>query len=770
VRRSPRVIVAIAVAAIAPAAAVGEEPLPGTRPLEWDGDLSARMVEGIDRFLLGAIERSVSGRERYWSRDRSSPEAYATSVTPNRGRFRKALGLSGRRMDVKDLMMTELEPVATLAAPAQVADNAEWTTLAVRWRTHDGVHGEGLLLRPKREPVAGIVAVPDADQTPEEAAGLVQSSKPAFASPLAEAGCLVIVPCLIDRQDTWSESALLGKGTNQPHREWIYRQAFQMGRHVIGYEVEKVQAAAFWLEREVGEGKKVGVAGWGEGGLIAFYAAATEPHIDASLVSGYFEARERVWEEPIYRNVFGLLDEFGDAEIASLIAPRPLIVEHAQAPIVSGPPPPRDGRQGAAPGRITTPRIESVRAEVARAASLSPPGAAIRLVVGPGGEAVGPMSNEALSGLVEALGAGPLPRAVRPRNEVPREDRMRRQVEELVEHVQGLLRLSEHARRGFWARARPGAADAWPGETKSLREYLWEKVIGRLPPPSLAADPRARKLRETDRWTAYEVVLDVWPDVFAWGYLLVPKGIAAGERRPAVVCQHGLEGVPDDVVNDDPESQGFRYYKAFAARLAERGFVTYAPHNPYRGGDRFRVLQRKANPLGKSLFSVIIGQHQRTLEWLGSLPFVDPARIGFYGLSYGGKTAMRVPAVLDGYALSICSADYNDWIRKNVTTDDVYSYLFTGEYEMFEFDLGNTFNYSDLAALIAPRPFMVERGHWDGVAPDEWVAYEYAKVRRLYVQLGIPDRTEVEFFDGPHSIHGVGTFEFLHRHLRWPKP
>jgi hypothetical protein len=226
--------------------------------------------------------------------------------------------------------------------------------------------------------------------------------------------------------------------------------------------------------------------------------------------------------------------------------------------------------------------------------------------------------------------------------------------------------------------------------------------------------------------------------------------------------------VPADVVNDDPESQGFRYYKAFAARLAERGFVTYAPHNPYRGGDRFRVLQRKANPLGKSLFSVIIGQHQRTLEWLGGLPFVDPARIGFYGLSYGGKTAMRVPAVLDGYALSISSADFNDWIRKNVTTDDTHSYMFTGEYEMFEFDLGGTFNYSDLAALIAPRPFMVERGHWDGVAPDEWVASEYAKVRRLYVQLGIPDRTEIEFFDGPHTIHGAGTFEFLRRHLRRP--
>ena len=73
-----------------------------------------------------------------------------------------------------------------------------------------------------------------------------------------------------------------------------------------------------------------------------------------------------------------------------------------------------------------------------------------------------------------------------------------------------------------------------------------------------------------------------------------------------------------------------------------------------------------------------------------------------------------------------------------------------------------------MAALIAPRPFMVERGHKDGVAPDEWVAYEYAKVRRLYAALDIPEKTEIEFFQGPHTINGKGTFEFLHRHLKWP--
>jgi hypothetical protein len=89
---------------------------------------------------------------------------------------------------------------------------------------------------------------------------------------------------------------------------------------------------------------------------------------------------------------------------------------------------------------------------------------------------------------------------------------------------------------------------------------------------------------------------------------------------------------------------------------------------------------------------------------------------------------------------------------------------------MIEFDFANVVNYSDLANLMAPRPFMVERGHDDGVAPDEWVAYEYAKVRRFYVTtMGMPDKTEIEFFNGPHTINGQGTFAFLRRHLKWPQ-
>ena len=345
-----------------------------------------------------------------------------------------------------------------------------------------------------------------------------------------------------------------------------------------------------------------------------------------------------------------------------------------------------------------------------------------------------------------------------------------RRLTQLLEYSQQLLGRSAETRDEFWKQATPKCYDTWPQETRDYKDYLWREVLGKMPDPFLPLNPRTRIIDAQETWTTYEVVLDVWPEIFAWGYLLVPKGIAPGERRPVVVCQHGLEGLPSSVVNDDRSSRDWRSYRAYANQLAARGFIVYAPHNPYRGKTAFRQIQRKAHPLKLTLYSFILGQHQQTLRWLATLPFVDSDRIGFYGLSYGGTTAVRVPPLLDGYAVCICSAAFNDWARKVVTLDFRASYVFTAEYDHFYFNQANTFNNAELVALMAPRPFMVERGHEDGVAPDQWVASEYASVRRLYAKLGIPERTRIEFFQGGHWINGRGTFEFLHRHLDWPEP
>ncbi len=750
-----------------------DEPLAGTRPLTQTGDFSALMLSGMEKFLLRETERSVETRKTLWKRDFSSRDAYERSIEPNRARFRHMIGVVDDRLPIR-----ELEYVGGTSTPSEIARNDLFTVHAVRWPVLEGVDGEGLLLQPKGKPLARVVALPDADQTPEMLAGLAPGLPPEqqWARRLAAHGCQVVIPVLIDRQDTWSGNPRIAM-TNCTHREWVYRPAFDLGRHIIGYEVQKVLALVDWFRKEDAK-SPVGVAGYAEGGLLAFYAAAADTRIDAAFVSGYFRSRESLWQEPIYRNVFGLLREFGDAEIASLVLPRCLVLEHSEVPKVDGPPPPREGRKPyAAPGKLDSYPHEVFSKQVQRLHDIfkkSPWEMRERLAlsdqsrdkpVKPWGERAVGLFLSFLKVKPSGMPAGPLKDA---RKDFDPAVRQQRQVRQLVDHTQMLLARSDETRRVFWSKAKATSAAGWERACASYREHLAEEVIGRFPHARLPANPRTRKILDKEKFTGYEVMLDVLPDVFLWGILLLPKDLKPGEKRPVVVCQHGLEGLPMDVIDDDPKTPAYASYKAFAARLVERGFIVFAPHHYYRGGNRFRQVQRLAYPLGKTLFAFVVAQHEQLLDWLGTLPSVDASRIGFYGLSYGGFSAMRLPALVPRYALSINSAEFNDMTKKKCSVHDVYSYPFYNTYEVFEWNLANTFNASDLAALIAPRPFMVERGHHDSVAPDEWVAAEYAKVRRLYVRLGIGERTAIEFFDGPHTINGKGTFEFLHKHLKWP--
>jgi dienelactone hydrolase len=627
------------------------QPLPGTAPLERHGDLAAEMVESMDRYLLARLAASAGEWKRYWEAPRD--------IAAERKELAALLGLRDPRV----------QPVRMESRGGD----------AVRWPVLEGVEGEGWLLRPPGDPKATVVFLPDADGG---------TAIPAAAVALARAGCAVLVPVLIDRTSRWSGDPSV-RMTRQPHREWVYRMAYPMGRHILGYEIQKVLAALDWFASAY-PGRPVALYGTGEGAVIALYAAALDERIRLTGLAEPLRHAERIWEEPIWRNVWGLLRRYGDADLVRMVAPRPVLAAAA----------PRE--------------------------------------------------------FASALGLKLEPVQPAPPNQAEADARQHRQLRQLVDFTQKLVWMAEHRRKEFFPA---------PGEpVEKYREIFREEILGVMPPPEHPLRPETRRIYDTPAFTGWEVVIPVWGDVFAYGVLLVPKDLRPGERRALVVCQHGLEGRPQYLI-DPPDQRNRDVYKRFAAALAERGYIVYAPQNPYLGGDRFRQLQRKANPLGLSLFSFISGQHARALDWLTSLPFVDPDRIGFYGLSYGGTTALRVPPVEPRYRVVICSANFNEWTWKIARTDYPFTYVYTGEYEIVEFNQGETFGHSEMTALIAPRPFMVERGHNDGVGIDEWVAYEFAKVARLYRLLGVPDRAAIEYFDGPHAIHGVGTFSFLDRWL-----
>jgi dienelactone hydrolase len=772
--------------------------LPGTSQLTWEGDISAKMMDGAHKFIGEKIDESLINRYKLWNRNFSSREAYELSVEPNRKRFMKYIGVEDKSIPLFNycLGLEDINPSISMQRisdnndPEFVAETNSYRIYQVRWPVLNRVNGEGLLLQPKTKPIANIIALPDADQTPEQIAGISQGipKESQFARRLAENGYQVLIPVLISRRFLFE-----GQIEQYTYRERIYRQAFEMGRHIIGYEVQKVMSAVDWFKQSSGSDAKIGVAGYCEGGLISLYAAAVDKRIDAVLVSGYFNNRQRVWDEPIYRNVWGLLTEFGDAEIVSLIAPRPVIIEYSAVPEIvdriekfrTNPPIINGIPFTGYKGKLITPPFKDVQTEFNRTEQLIKSDFQKRiLITGKENKPLGFGSRDAIEKLCLLLGH---PLSVPVSSEIPADhrslfnadERQIRQVKELEDHVQWLLRDAGSERnRLFLYKVMPEfgvslsdtksyhqyySPDRFIEQCKEYRKYFREEFMGKFDDTMLPPNPCTRKVYDKERWTGYEVTLDVYPNLFAWGFLLIPKDIKTGEKRPVVVVQHGRSRIPQIMIEGN--STG---YNDVAAKLADKGFIVFAPHNLYRGEDLYRWLTRKANILGKSLYSFIIPQHEQLLKWLGSLPYVDKCRIGFYGLSFGGASAMRLPAILDGYSLSISSGDFGDYTRRVADTHYSGSTMQSGEWEWPVFDMGNHFNYAEMAYLIFPRPFMVERGHDDDVQPDEMVGSEYAKIKYLYDKFNCSDKTAIEYFNGGHSMRCEGTFTFLHKHLNWP--
>ncbi|MEI8212124.1 MAG: dienelactone hydrolase family protein [Planctomycetota bacterium] len=744
---------------------------PGTERLTLSDDIASQLVDGVDTFLKKQIDVSRERRRESWpvpaTGQSISPKQYSEIIEPIRQEYRRRIGWIDPILPTSPwIVESAFDADQKTKLGDVVASGQGIRVVRVHWPVLEGFDASGLMVVPDRI-LFGAVLIPDADQMPESLCSQGEGANQ-NALQLAKAGGLVVIPQVISRH----REARAGRAI-MTDQEYLYRSAFVLGRHLLGYHVQQCVAAIDRLKASIGE-RPILVAGWGEGGWIALAVGASDVRVDGTIVSGHFGPREQAWQEPIHRNVHGLLTRFGDGQLASLIAPRLLIVDAIPGPDIT------IGGDGGAPGRLQGPSLDDAQSEIAIARRQLAPWKLEGSI-----RSIEPESNAGRYGiqnlaLAAALNGLPFPDGSRAntshleRNWGPieleghwdrlpsAESRRLEMLHQLDRFQQRVLDRAHIERESHWKSLDTTSIERFQETVEPFRKEFRDEIIGRWDIPKSVPRPRTRLVYEREKWRGYEVVLDVFDDVIAYGVLLVPKSNEPLQKRPCVVFQHGLEGRPTDtIVGDHPA------YHDVSARLAEEGYIVFAPQNLYLFKDRFRTLQRKSNLLGKTLFSTIIAQHEQIVHWLASLPEVDPERIAFYGLSYGGKSAMRIPALVPEYCLSICSADFNDWVWKNASTSSPYSYVWTMEYEIFEFDLGPKFNYAEMAALIAPRPFMVERGHFDGVAPDERVALEYAKVQRLYAaKLGIPDRTRIEWFPGPHTIHGVGTFEFLRQQLK----
>lgn len=345
------------------ASAAPPNPLPNTSALSMDGDIADQMITGIHTFLDRQLAEQRANRLRSWPKP-SSPTStplemqseYLAATKPLRESLAYRIGIREPR---------SAEPQLRVEGPWPMSPNDRTDSglrfSSVCWNVFEDVIVHGICITPPspKTPSAQaiVIAIPDAEQSPEQLCGQGPDSS-AYAIDLARAGVQVFVPEVIQRiaEPRQKRSVL----TDQ---EFLYRSSFVLGRHPLGYQVQTIQSLIDGVRQKFPEAR-IGLAGWGEGGWIALHAAALDDRVHSVVVSGHFQSREGIWQEPIHRNVQGILRQYGDAELASLVAPRHILVDAIPGPtvVVSG--------QGAAPGSLDGPVTEKVDEEWIRAEAL----------------------------------------------------------------------------------------------------------------------------------------------------------------------------------------------------------------------------------------------------------------------------------------------------------------------------------------------------------------------------------------------------------------
>jgi dienelactone hydrolase len=710
------------------------EPLAGTGRLALprnDDAIHARHMQQVSSYFQRRIEAARKLRQREWKPDFSSPTAYEESVADRRANCRKMLGL------------VDAEAAVVQAQSTRLAASGDVRIERVTIPMFAGLAARGLVFSQGASGARpAVIVCPDADTWPERFAGLTGDAKPVeWLTDLIARGAVVYVPQSIERL---RDHPYCEKTNHKDRRMILYRLGYPVGRTMPGLDVQDVLAAVDYLaQRDDVDAERIGLVGVGQGGMTALYSGAVDRRVAAVVVADYFRVRNHCWQEPVDRRLPGQLLEFGDAELAGLIAPRRLSVVHSPNSSISA---------------------ERVTCEVDRAKRFYEGlGATDRLAV-----VLDPSGQDAASAptalAADCLGlADPIAEPEWPAVDVPdAEVNALRDThfEERLAYLRTRIVESEAKREGRWRLAECPTSEFRRIQAAMLEEY--GRLVGHVPTEGTPLDPKTELALTTEKYKLYRITLDVTQGAEVYGNLLVPRDIEG--RAAAVICQHGLSGTPEmttglGMAQDTP-------YHEFARHLAEHGYVVFSPYLMQRRTEEINALVRQADAVGMMRVAMPVAKTRRVIDFLETLPFVDADRVGYYGLSYGGYSAIWISPLEPRLAAVVISGHFNDW-RSKITNDTLHtSYLWHPDEDFYNWNILHRFTHPELVAMIAPRPVCVEFAERDGITTPEWTAYAWKRVVAWRDRLGLTNRIVLAHFDGVHEIHAVEAVDFLDRFLR----
>lgn len=311
-------------------------------------------------------------------------------------------------------------------------------------------------------------------------------------------------------------------------------------------------------------------------------------------------------------------------------------------------------------------------------------------------------------------------------------------------------------------------------EWKEWRTFLKDKLIELLGgfPERIPLNPEILEKKEFDTYFRERIVFNSAPDISVVGYLLIPKGVEFPVL--GIVALHGHGYGKDDIVGiwEDGTERSIPdgYQKDFAISLVKNGFVTFAIEQACFGErrelddinkDKYQSSCRRvsfwAMLLGKTVLGMRVWDVIRAIDYLETRKEVNSASIGVMGISGGGMTSLFSSALDERIKASVVSGYLNTF------RDSILS-IYHCECNYVPGILRYAEMY-DIASLIAPRALLIESGTKDNIFPIRATEFAISRVRRVYELLGVPEKLDVDIFEGRHQISGRKAYDFLKKEL-----
>lgn len=337
----------------------------------------------------------------------------------------------------------------------------------------------------------------------------------------------------------------------------------------------------------------------------------------------------------------------------------------------------------------------------------------------------------------------------------------------------------------------PESAEDWAKRSELIRRrILVANGLYPMPEPT-PTHAVVHGLVDRGEYTVERVFFESFPGHFVTGSLYRPKQRSG--RMPAVLCPHGhwANGRFFDAGEAAAQKElagGGEFFlnaaryplQARCVQLARMGCVVFhydmlgnadSQQIPVEIAHGFR--DRRPDMEGKDAWGFFSPQAElrlqsimglqtynsiRALDWLCTLPDVDPARIGVTGASGGGTQSFILAAIDPRISVAFPAVMVSTAMQGGCTCENC-CYLRTG--------VGNV----DFAACFAPKPLGL-------TAADDWTKELETKglpeLKQLYALLGAPEQVEaaihLEFGHNYNGVSGEAVYAWFQRHFELDTP